>query len=47
VVECQVDDLDPRVLGDLMELLFSRGAPDVTFSSVQMKKNRPGTLVSM
>ena len=46
VVECQVDDLDPRVLGDLMELLFSRGALDVTFSSVQMKKNRPGTLVS-
>ena len=28
-----------------MELLFSRGALDVTFSSVQMKKNRPGTLV--
>jgi uncharacterized protein (DUF111 family) len=47
VVECQVDDLDPRVLGDLMELLFSRGALDVTFSSVQMKKNRPGTLVSI
>jgi len=46
VVECQVDDLDPRVLGDLMELLFSRGALDVTFSAVQMKKNRPGTLVS-
>jgi pyridinium-3,5-bisthiocarboxylic acid mononucleotide nickel chelatase len=47
VVRCQVDDLDPRVLGDLMELLFSRGALDVTFSSVQMKKNRPGTLVSI
>ncbi|MGO9570851.1 MAG: nickel pincer cofactor biosynthesis protein LarC [Desulfomonilaceae bacterium] len=46
VVECQVDDLDPRVLGDLMELLLSRGALDVTFTSVQMKKNRPGTLVS-
>lgn len=46
VVECQVDDLDPRVLGDLMELLLSRGALDVTFTAVQMKKNRPGTLIS-
>jgi hypothetical protein len=46
VIECQVDDLDPRVLGDLMDLMLSRGALDVTFSPVQMKKNRPGTLVS-
>ena len=45
VVECQVDDLDPRVLGDLMELLLSYGALDVTFTAVQMKKNRPGTLI--
>jgi uncharacterized protein (TIGR00299 family) protein len=46
LVECQIDDLDPRILGDLMDLLFSRGALDVTFTSVQMKKNRPGTLVT-
>jgi uncharacterized protein (DUF111 family) len=46
LVECQVDDLDPRVLGDLMDLLFARGALDVTFTSVQMKKNRPGTMVT-
>jgi uncharacterized protein (TIGR00299 family) protein len=43
VIECQVDDLDPRVLGDLMNLLLARGALDVAFTSVQMKKNRPGT----
>ncbi len=44
-LECQVDDLDPRVLGDLMDRLFDLGALDVTFSPVQMKKNRPGTLI--
>ena len=42
LLECQVDDLDPRVLGSLMDLLLSKGALDVTFTSVQMKKNRPG-----
>ncbi|MEJ2719285.1 MAG: nickel pincer cofactor biosynthesis protein LarC [Deltaproteobacteria bacterium] len=45
VIECQLDDLDPRVLGDLMSLLFARGALDVSFMSVHMKKNRPGILV--
>ena len=47
LLECQVDDLDPRVLGALMDLLFSRGALDVTFSSLQMKKNRPGTAITV
>lgn len=44
---CSVDDLDPRVLGDLMDVLFSRGALDVAFSPVQMKKGRPGNLVTV
>jgi len=47
VVECQVDDLDPRVLGDLMDVLLTNGALDVCFIPVQMKKNRPGTLVKI
>jgi uncharacterized protein (DUF111 family) len=42
-----VDDLDPRVLGDLMELLLSLGALDVRFTPTQMKKNRPGTLITV
>jgi len=46
-LSCTVDDLDPRVLGDLMDVLFGRGALDVAFSSVQMKKGRPGTLVTV
>ncbi len=45
IVECQVDDLDPRILGHLMDALLTQGALDVTFQAVQMKKNRPGTLV--
>ena len=47
VLECQVDDLDPRVLGSLMDLLLSKGALDVTYSPVQMKKNRPGTAITV
>jgi pyridinium-3,5-bisthiocarboxylic acid mononucleotide nickel chelatase len=46
VIQCQVDDLDPRVLGALMELLMGSGALDVTFGPVQMKKNRPGTSIT-
>ncbi|MCA1960217.1 MAG: nickel pincer cofactor biosynthesis protein LarC [Desulfomonile sp.] len=44
---CSVDDLDPRVLGDLMDVLFARGALDVAFTPVQMKKGRPGTLITV
>ncbi len=47
LLECQVDDLDPRVLGALMDLLLSKGALDVTFTSMQMKKNRPGVGISV
>jgi len=46
ILECQVDDLDPRILGGLMEQLLSSGAVDVTYCPVQMKKNRPGTLIT-
>lgn len=47
LLECQVDDLDPRVLGSLMDLLLSKGALDVTFTSMQMKKNRPGVGIAV
>ncbi len=45
-LECRIDDLDSRILGDIMDRLFAKGALDVTFTPVQMKKNRPGILVS-
>ncbi|MEW6533642.1 MAG: nickel pincer cofactor biosynthesis protein LarC [Thermodesulfobacteriota bacterium] len=45
LIECQVDDLDPRILGDLMDTMMERGALDVCFVPVQMKKNRPAILI--
>lgn len=47
VVECEVDDLPGEGFGFLMERLLDAGALDVYFTPVQMKKNRPGTLVTL
>lgn len=47
VVECEVDDLPGEGFGFLMERLLAAGALDVFFTPVQMKKNRPGTLVTL
>ena len=45
ILEANVDDLSPQVLGYAMERLIEEGALDVSFSPVFMKKNRPGTLL--
>ena len=47
VLETAVDDLNPEVYGHLMERLFESGVLDVYWIPVQMKKNRPGTLVQV
>jgi uncharacterized protein (TIGR00299 family) protein len=47
VVETDVDDMSPEIHGYLMEKLPEAGALDVTFSPVQMKKNRPGTTIKV
>jgi hypothetical protein len=47
VVETNLDDVSPQVLGHLMERAFASGALDCYFTNVQMKKGRPGVLVSI
>jgi uncharacterized protein (DUF111 family) len=47
VVECEIDNLPGEGFGFLLERLLGAGALDVYFTAVQMKKSRPGTLVTM
>ena len=47
VIETEIDDLPGEGFGFLMERLLAEGALDVYFTSVQMKKSRPGTLVTI
>lgn len=47
MVETNIDDASPQVVGNLMDLALARGALDCYFTPVQMKKNRPGVLVSI
>ena len=47
MIETNIDDLSPQVLGHVMDRAFELGALDCYFTSVQMKKNRPGILLSI
>ena len=47
VLETTIDDMNPEIFGYLMEELFAKGALDVYWIPVFMKKNRPGTLVQV
>jgi uncharacterized protein (TIGR00299 family) protein len=46
-LECEIDDMNPQIFGALMDRLHEAGALDVLYAPVQMKKNRPGTLVTI
>jgi hypothetical protein len=47
VLEANLDDLNPQVFGYVMDRLFEEGALDAFAMPVQMKKNRPGTLLTV
>ncbi len=46
-IACEIDDMNPQLFGPLMDRLSEAGALDVFYGAVQMKKNRPGTLVTV
>jgi len=47
VIEANVDDMSPQLYGYFLEQALAAGALDVTCSSTQMKKNRPGLTISI
>ena len=47
VLEANLDDLNPQVFGYVMDRLFEEGALDAFGMPVQMKKNRPGMLLTV
>src|SRR5580700_6808446 len=47
VIEANLDDMNPQIYGYFLEKALGAGALDVYTTPVQMKKNRPGTLLSV
>jgi pyridinium-3,5-bisthiocarboxylic acid mononucleotide nickel chelatase len=47
ILEANVDDMTPQVFGYVMERALATGALDVFGTAVQMKKNRPGMLLTV
>lgn len=46
-IETNLDDLSPELAGACLERLFAAGALDVYYTAAQMKKNRPGFVLTV
>ena len=47
MLETNLDDASPQIVGHVMDRVLELGALDCFFTPVQMKKNRPGVLLSV
>jgi uncharacterized protein (TIGR00299 family) protein len=47
MLETNLDDASPQLIGHVMDRVLEAGALDCFFTPVQMKKNRPGVLISV
>ena len=47
MIETNIDDISPQVVGYVMDRAFEMGALDCYLTHTQMKKNRPGLLISI
>ncbi len=47
MIETNIDDMSPQLFGYVMERAFEIGALDCYLTQTQMKKNRPGTQLSI
>ena len=47
VLETNLDDINSEILGHFVETVLAAGALDVFHTSIQMKKNRPGVLLTV
>ncbi|MCL6471496.1 MAG: nickel pincer cofactor biosynthesis protein LarC [Firmicutes bacterium] len=47
LIETNIDDISPEVLGYTMDSLLENGALDVWFTPIEMKKNRPAVMLSV
>ncbi|HJS52712.1 MAG TPA: nickel pincer cofactor biosynthesis protein LarC [Pyrinomonadaceae bacterium] len=47
LLQTNIDDASPQILGFVMERAFELGANDCWFTPIQMKKNRPATMLSV
>ena len=47
MIETNMDDISPQILGHVMDRALTLGALDCYFTAIQMKKNRPGVLLSV